>query len=115
MTINAELAARVLKQITEHPASHDQETWWWDAREWSVIPATVEPKCGSVGCVAGWACALATEKPSERVDWWEGGREVLGLSLDDACWLFSDNRSHGEVLVALAKMADGRSPLDGSQ
>lgn len=41
MTLNIELAERVLTQITEHPETHDQVEW-----------------CGSRKCVAGWACTL---------------------------------------------------------
>ncbi len=44
---NAELAYKVLDHIDAHPETWDQGMWW----------------CGTSGCFAGWACALAGTDP----------------------------------------------------
>lgn len=42
-----ELAQKILDQITEHPETHDQDTWVNSSGE-----------CGTTYCIAGWAVAL---------------------------------------------------------
>ena len=43
-SLNIELAEKVLKQVTEHPETHNQEEWGYRA-----------PSCGTQACLAGWA------------------------------------------------------------
>jgi hypothetical protein len=43
---NVEMLQRVLAQITEHPETHNQNTW--------------ESRCGTTRCVAGWAIYFAS-------------------------------------------------------
>jgi len=106
-TLNVPLAEAVLKQITEHPEQHDQASF-----------GVRRADCGTTYCIAGWAIALSPDVveydwhdswrgPYEamssvrfrdgrpRVDGWRSepfaaGRELLGLSGEDADWLFLD-------------------------
>lgn len=54
MSLNVDLAERVLELITEHPDLHNQEIW----------------HCGSTSCIAGWTVTLAAV---EGVEWTKPG------------------------------------------
>lgn len=41
-SVNIELAEKVLKQVTEHPETHEQLTWGY------------RTPCGTTACLAGW-------------------------------------------------------------
>lgn len=47
MPRNIELAERVLKQVTEHPETHEQSEWGR------------KTPCGTTACLAGWTILLA--------------------------------------------------------
>jgi hypothetical protein len=52
---NAELAYKVLDHIDAHPEQWDQGLWWIEQDD---------DFCGTVGCFAGWTCALSGERPT---------------------------------------------------
>src|SRR5690349_17452818 len=104
MTPNRELAAKVLRQITEHPETHRQGMWFAkDDRELGMVDDIVDAgTCGTVGCVAGWAVALhcahqGVQEGRYRYPWDEA-RYLLGLDFLDADWLFDARRPHDQVV-----------------
>ena len=117
VTPNKELAAKVLRQITEHPETHDQEVWFEQNEGGRGFCNTVGEvrdvgTCGTVGCVAGWAVALHYADKKRVLDSNEllgdAGSRLLRLSWDDAEWLFYDRRTHDEVVEALQRIVDGK-------
>jgi hypothetical protein len=78
--MNVRLLRRVAKHILEEPKRLDMEK----------IAENVEgrdsPPCGTVGCIAGWACML-TGSSVKRADWGKG-RRLIGLDGDQAYRLF---------------------------
>lgn len=53
--LNIELAEKVLKQVTEHPETHNQHEWGY------------RNSCGTSACLAGWAVYIA--HPDAVVQW----------------------------------------------
>lgn len=129
---NAELAARIRTEILERPEHHDQGMYL-DGVDY------LEPEddlshgsrqgCGTTLCVAGFAAhltgytiELVTDGPEDEVIAYKTGvdiqpvfdvaREELGLSKDDAAWLFWGNRTRNEVLAALGHLADSAAHLE---
>ena len=120
--MNWEKAREVARQIRKDDGAHwDQKYWWgWlpftqDHPITTIMQASalLERKCGTTGCVAGWAVAL--EYPNAeftgsvcRID---GelyaksipavAREVLELTHEQGDWLFYDERTLDQVLWAL--------------
>jgi len=114
MTINVELLRRTLEYITEHPEQHDQSIW---AR------IHVKESCGTAMCLCGWAATLAKAEMTwrafkdyrtgevvfrelERINGEEpyyGGRDLLGLTEDQAEDLFFDENSLA-LLWAMAEL-----------
>jgi hypothetical protein len=114
--LNVELAEKVLKQVTDHPETHDQAHWM-----------TRGPACGTTACLAGWA--LRFSRPDAEVFWQDGLRgvqvatevtvdgtawgiseaaaEVLGLDLEEADELFltMDSSSSIDMLAARIERA----------
>lgn len=54
--LNIELAEKVLKQVTEHPETHNQEEWTFRG-----------PGCGTTACLAGWTVYFA--HPDAKLVW----------------------------------------------
>lgn len=105
VTLNLPLAEAVLKQITEHPEQHDQSSY-----------GERRSDCGTTHCIAGWAIQLSPDVVEyDWIDSWQGpyeamssvrfrdgrrlgdswrsepfaaARDLLGLSEEDADWLF---------------------------
>lgn len=87
--VNVPLLRQTLDYIKTHPQEWDQEVW-----------RQVRP-CGTVACFAGWACALNGDRFNPD-DWdfvitdesgvsfpiEDRAREILGLTIGDADWLF---------------------------
>jgi hypothetical protein len=48
-TLNVPLAKAILRQITEHPETHEQSSWMG------------HKACGTTHCIAGWAAALTPD------------------------------------------------------
>lgn len=112
MPLNIPLAQMVLRQITEHPETHNQESW---ANE-----------CGTVHCIAGWALALSGKQTRIREDvcasipemlvdgqwvpmvggWSREGREVLGLTREQADYLFLQSTDSESVVLLASHIAN---------
>lgn len=127
--MNTERAALLARAVAQEDGKHhDQESWFrlgTATAEYELeMPAQdlLELKCGTAGCAAGWAAAMA------RPSWYlvNGGsiappvagypgavahgarvpvdavaREWLELTEEQADWLFAAYRSREEVLWAL--------------
>lgn len=128
----AQLAARVLEQIKDHPETHNQSV---------IIRRTTDPvaPCGMQACVAGWAYLLGAQHPDPcwrgysnndeswevadyafapgdarndpSVDIWDAAADMLGLDKDEAYRLFHTKRTRAEVLAPLERMAQGQRPF----
>ena len=121
----AELMAQVAAVIRDHPGSHDQD-WWVDLPDTHAEDVEVlrrrayedQPVCGTTACVGGWAAIMAAppgsfiDRYGERITL-KGehlttvrieiyARQVLGLNVDQAEWLFGHRRARSAILAALA-------------
>jgi|ERR1044071_6845858 hypothetical protein len=96
--INVELLEKVVAVILEEPRKLDMGTWASDAEERIVNPDH-RPPCGTVACIAGWACFIAKQergeplpKGAELYAFYDKARdeamELLGLDEDEADLLF---------------------------
>lgn len=128
ITDPAELA-KTIAEIVRETGRWNQEFWWngWfegDADEVGVIDARNSLNanaCGTTACVAGWATILHAPEGS-KIDFNDNvvlpngreifadryGREALGLSQDQAEYLFSAVREKAQVLYVLDAIAEGR-------
>lgn len=100
----------------------DQASWWsskavqaaWNAGSIDVsmqASELLEHKCGTTGCVAGWAVALAHPDAvftGSVVTFGDSAGSVPGIAQDEleldydqAEWLFSGDRTLDQVLWAL--------------
>lgn len=70
MKPNAELAWRVIDHIDAHPDQHDQEVW-----------IRRGDGCGTVACLAGWACLLGGDQPDFHQDDPEASDVLTGQAL----------------------------------
>ncbi|MER6853775.1 hypothetical protein AB0A81_38750 [Streptomyces flaveolus] len=121
---NADLAARIRTHIAEYPEHHDQEAWLSGADVLHPEDDLNSPDhCGTTLCVAGYAVHLTGHTlltggavHVRGTDKWhtteQVARDELGLSDDDATWLFDRRRTRAEVLRALSQLADGAPSLD---
>lgn len=88
--MNVRLLRRVQKIILSEPKRLDMSTWGErvDPKE---DPSA--PKCGTVGCIAGWAYMLANRVPRKfgaemPPIWRDAGAEALDISDEQARALF---------------------------
>lgn len=128
LTDPKDVAAEVAAIIRLQPARHDQSLWFdghdgEDGNEVIAVETVLaalysdDDLCGSTACVAGWAAILAAAadtyiaegsyllpsyQPIESA-----GRRALGISHDEAMWLFNCRRSREQVLAALDSLAKG--------
>lgn len=83
--MNIEMTRRVLEYIKDHPEEHNQEHWVY-------LEDADADGCGTTRCMAGMAVHLAGREPLGRralnSTWIALGAEILGLSLDDADFMF---------------------------
>lgn len=82
---NIKLAQQVLTQVTLHPETHDQ--------------SNVMNECGTVGCIAGWACVICGVSA-----FMEKAEELLGLTEEESDDLFSGGISEDQACELLADM-----------
>lgn len=110
MERNTELMLQVADFIESHPEQHDQKNWFVDKKGGLVkYPTTTEipeDRCGTTACVAGWAVVLSGIRCTY---WWDGGRDVLGITQDEANFLFSCSLTTDQVLEALKLFAKGET------
>jgi len=103
--MNKELLLRVKAHILEEPRRLNMSNWIQDARVGSLVHDAYEsnrvgqfakhalteneaPPCGTVACLAGWACVLSGH-PAESGDWLsERGGLFLDLTEDQKSELF---------------------------
>ncbi|WP_331731990.1 hypothetical protein OG613_47265 (plasmid) [Streptomyces sp. NBC_00015] len=128
---DAVLAARIRTELLKSPEHHDQSFYLDGVRlltpEGDLTDGLRD--CGTTLCVAGYAAHLtghtievldeAVNEPVIAYREGEAPRLVsvvaqaeLGLSGDDAAWLFWGRRSREEVLAALGQLADGAPRID---
>lgn len=81
MQFQAENFKRILIQISDHP-----ETWY--QRQWHA-------DCGTAHCLAGWAQVHAG-KPATIDSVEIDARRHLGLTANEAAWLFAPSRTFAE-------------------
>jgi hypothetical protein len=110
-----ELAQKVLDQITAHPELHTQ-----------LYFARKRNPCDTAMCVAGWAvqlddpAAVPVFSPGfiiptamsevqlgngDVVDYAHAGQNALGITSDEAEYLFDEDRTTDEVVTALTELA----------
>lgn len=80
--MNTRLLRRVAKHISAEPKR----------LRMAMIASSVDPSgkdsppCGTVGCIAGWACLLSGASADEAT--WGKGQDLLGLDFDESFRLF---------------------------
>lgn len=78
MQRNIELLQQTMQHIKDHPEEHNQATW---------INIS---KCGTAACFAGRAALLSGRRTWEALRiGYDGGAQLLGLSLEEAATLFA--------------------------
>ena len=131
-----EYARGCLLRIVAQPGRYDQTTWQTigvEEVDGFGSDGTAEVSCATTGCVAGTAAMLAGDvgianlydrtsrdgkevysigkvltKAGRTVGIRQRGREVLGLSEEDANWLFDGHRRLPEVINALIELSEGQ-------
>lgn len=64
---NAQLAQRILNEITAHPEAFNMADWC-DIWEEEFRPSDDAVSCGTTMCVAGWACHLEGYTLGDGID-----------------------------------------------
>ena len=89
---NLPLLIEVVNQICQNPETHNQSIF--------------HSLCGTVHCVAGWAQIKAGMLPCSNTAE-EDAQLALGLSREEAGWLFSSRRSLPEIHSFAATLIRG--------
>jgi hypothetical protein len=130
-----DLARGCLLRLTNEPDRYHQQSWQTVARDLVNFGPSgrAEVSCQTTGCVAGTVSMMAGDRgvvhnespmrvngidvfsinqvirPDGRVvDIRRRGQELLGLSDQDASWLFNGDRKLPEVIFALTELAEGK-------
>ena len=117
MTYNDRLADEIIGIITTTPERHNNSDWLTVTSIYS--PAEARADCRTTACVAGWA-AILTAREEWRLDcvglfapdgrrvrrYYEFGRDALGITNDQAEWLFNAERAQEEILWGLKWLRD---------
>jgi len=92
MELNKQLLADVINQIITHPETHNQSIW----------------HCGTSHCVAGWTQVLG-HGPRDQypANVMEDAADLLGLSLEDADYLFSAELTISSVYRRASQLITG--------
>lgn len=91
---NIPLATKVLDHVTVHPDMHDQRT--------------VMDSCHTRGCIAGWTVEFGKNVDFDRYLGLEDARIMLGVSIEEAGFLFLevfDAKSARRELASWIKQA----------
>jgi len=116
----ADIATAVLKRILNRPETYDQAGWCETGEEHpdvnNVLRQPHEEWCGTTACVAGHAVAVAIEHDPTIVitDGFRGvgleieriARQALGLTRDQADWLFWSDRPWDDVIDQLEQIRE---------
>ena len=124
----SKVARLVLERIETFPETYYQGKWFgYRQKDGSVkssfkqtrlkvnnlpvLSASAWSDCGSTGCVAGHTSAVAVElglfPPTSKMHLDDMARKALKLTENQADWLFTANRSLGEVKTALNEIISG--------
>lgn len=120
--LNTELLERVRQLILMRPSLHNQWVWVRNARK-DVSAETISRRaesgepCKTTACVAGWAAILGAPRHAYvyQACVITGGHaipvsryagELLGLTIDQQCFLFQEDTSRDAVLWALKWLPD---------
>jgi len=108
--MNVKLLRKIKRHILAQPKRFDMN--FIGTRDMKSFKPNRVPECGTIGCIAGWACALSGKKFSGRI-----ARNLLGLDYDQTERLFYDNPKgfrgmwRGDGKAATAKLAAKRIDL----
>lgn len=130
---NADLAARILHAITEHPEHYDQGHLFHGVETLHPGDQLTDGAldCGTTLCIAGYATHLTghtltltdaihdegvtARKPGHPpTPVFEAARDELQLTEDDAAWLFWGARTPAQARAALQQLAAGAHRIDQS-
>ncbi|MCY4059770.1 MAG: hypothetical protein OXG44_17420 [Gammaproteobacteria bacterium] len=114
----AEVAAEVLRRITDHPGTFDQRHWFMTQRR-EFSPEHIQPhetvtdwaECGTTACVAGHAAHVVGTARGSAVhadDIRRVAAAALGLADIAADWLFCEGLAKTDVVDRLTAIAAGR-------
>jgi hypothetical protein len=119
--LNVKLAERILRHAEKHPESVDLESWWVPGSHTRLgTPQGLKKpwKCGTTGCIAGWAIFFSGQAQFDEYGYIESigdgiedqARELLGLSEAQAGRMFysfstEDSLAQLQALVNEAKAA----------
>lgn len=84
LAMNVDLLEKVKAHILEEPKRFDMALFISTPDD----KLFAYPKCGTVACIAGWACTLSGIK--EPANWESAGRHVLELNPGESDRLFYD-------------------------
>lgn len=92
------VAQGVLNYFEKHPERHDQNSWFTiavgDRRREDTNLLSEDNLCNTTMCIAGTAVFLTSGIEEFRTfqdddnEWFDAGSTLLGLSYDEADWLF---------------------------
>lgn len=93
--MNVTLLRKIKKHILEEPKRLAMDYTLLIKPDRYGIPKARMPKCGTIGCIAGWACVLSGMTPEVADKLPEGliykkAREVLRLTEEEGFRLFLD-------------------------
>lgn len=119
MTRNIELLTKVRDAIANEDAHFNMGSWFTDD-----FVNHSKTACGTASCIAGWAIAIAKPKltylkvKSGVTNIYSIAKNALGLSEEDADWLFYGQFTHSilieeitkdKAIKALNHLIDGKS------
>lgn len=94
--VNIDLFKQIRDRIKAHPEEHDNWSWEYSGAE-----------CGTTRCTAGWA--IHFQNPNQRIretqaqlgyrSYTEAGRDLLGLTRDEAEYLFFNDNEEALAMV----------------
>lgn len=98
--LNVRLLRRIQRHILAEPRRLDMASWAYHCVGTKKELAALEmPSCGTRACIAGWAVALGSPAKKTRqramlgddsVDYYKVAKRLLGLTDDEADFLFLD-------------------------
>jgi hypothetical protein len=89
-----ELLRAAVNQIIQHPET-------WNQFEWH---------CGTGHCIGGWCEVLSGDGVTDKAG--IHAEKLLGISHDDANWLFAGNRTLGEIYAYAKATIAGKEYFD---
>lgn len=135
---NIELMSKIRDLLILEPNKHDQDSWASIPADLVKFNdgGTAKVSCGTAGCVAGWATYFAGDKylvdghseydedtgiyyptivvakNNKAIRLEARARDLLGLSYDEADYLFDSEPSTAETIVTLTRLIAGEQIVD---